>query len=547
MTTVLDSRYRINGLLPTENTVMDNMTQLCNAAGAWLTYDIHDGKWSFVINKEDTTVAFFDDSNIIGAITVSGTGLTDLYNRVRVEFPHRDLRDQIDYVEIEIPAEDRNANEPDNTLEIKYDIINDPVQAELLGFIELKQSRVDKVIRFQTDFSQIGLKAGDIIEVYNTAYGFDNKKFRVVTITEIDTDDGAINLDITALEYDVNVYDESDLYRYERTNSNGIRAIGSIDTPSSPTITAFQANARPHILIEATSPDGTVNEIEYWISKDNSTFTYVGSQKALNGNVYSSGEQVEFDYDQGTSGNIYAKVRAKNATTTSEFSNVANLTYSPVQTTNAVDANTAVNDSGGNNLLTALALTTLLSNLDGLFNANSAIATQSGGLYDTFLNVFQGQTGVDLGTAGGRIMISDSSGVYTATGLAQTGASATSTMYNSPTFVASRSTTYKIDSIFDQDASGAAGGRGTYGGWAENTDIIGVRLELVDVTASTLTVVGASGGAGAQYWTDFAISNTVSLTAGHTYRLVFGYTNYTESNPTATASFTMSWNVYTVS
>lgn len=370
MATILDARYRINGLLATEKTAMANMEQLCNAAGCWLTYDIHDGKWAFVINKAGTSVSSFDDSNIIGAITVSGTGLTDLYNKVKVEFPHRDLRDQTDYVEIEIPGADRNANEPDNTLNIKYDIINDPVQAELLGFIELKQSRVDKVIKFQTDFSKIGLKAGDIIDVTNTIYGFSSKLFRIVSIAEQDTDEGNIVLDITALEYDANVYDESDLYRYERTNSNGIRAIGSIDTPSTPTLTAFAANARPHILLEATSPDGTVNEIEYWISKDNSTFTYVGSTTPKGNATFTSGEQVEFDYDQGTSGNIYARVRAKNSTSSSEFSSTANLVYSPVQTTQAVNTSTEVKDGSGN-ILTALALTTLLSQLDGFFGGNS--------------------------------------------------------------------------------------------------------------------------------------------------------------------------------
>ena len=48
------SRYRINGVIDTAKPVMQNLENIANSAGAWLTYDVTDGKWSVVINKAGT-------------------------------------------------------------------------------------------------------------------------------------------------------------------------------------------------------------------------------------------------------------------------------------------------------------------------------------------------------------------------------------------------------------------------------------------------------------------------------------------------------------
>jgi hypothetical protein len=127
----LADRYQINGLLDTANPVLQNAEAILSAAASWLSYDAHEGQWGVVINKSETSVASFDDSNILGNISLSGTGLSDLYNQVKVAFPHRDLRDSADFISIEIDAGDRNSNEEDNILDITYDIINEPIQALL--------------------------------------------------------------------------------------------------------------------------------------------------------------------------------------------------------------------------------------------------------------------------------------------------------------------------------------------------------------------------------------------------------------------------------
>jgi hypothetical protein len=218
----ISSTFQINGIIDTNQSVYKNIQKLATASGCWFTFDIQTGLWSVIINTTGASVASFTDSNIIGNLNVSGKGIRELYNRVLVEFPHEDILHENDFTEYEIPAGDMFPNEMANTLNFKVDLVSKPEHAQRLALQELKQSRVDKVIQFRTDFSKLGLKAGDIISVTSTMYDFTAKLFRITEITEEDGDDNNIVLGITALEYDATVYDYADVFRETRARANGI-------------------------------------------------------------------------------------------------------------------------------------------------------------------------------------------------------------------------------------------------------------------------------------------------------------------------------------
>lgn len=394
----LDDRYQINGLLDTANPVLENAEAILSAAASWLSYDSHQGKWGVVINKADTSVASFDDSNILGSVSVSGTGIQDLYNSVKVEFPHRDLRDSADFVQILIPIEDRNANEENNILNLTYDIINEPIQAQLLGFIELKQSRVDKIVRFQTDFSYYNLKAGDVITV-SAPIGLSADLFRIISITEQQDDSGALIMDITALEYDSSVYATDDLYRFTRSDADGIITIGSIGVPGTPQATKIEVDARPRVIINTTAPTGVVEGIEYWLSTDFNqaddslrSYTLIATKRPTGGGVYTSGTTVSLDYDQIGAANFYVKTRGFNTTTVGPYSSPSGLVeFAPTQVTDAIGPDTSALDATGN-LLTALAIIDLLKGLDDLY----AGVTGNGSIFEKVFEAFEDVTGIDL-------------------------------------------------------------------------------------------------------------------------------------------------------
>lgn len=219
-----NTKFRINGLVDTSKNVLENLNTIANQSGCFLTWDPNAGKWTVILNDAASSVKSFDNSNIVGEINVSGTGLTELFNKVSVSFPHRDMRDTVDVVDVEIDSADRFTHEIDNTLELSLPQVNDPIQAQFIAGRELKQSRLDLIIEFRANFEANELKAGDIIDVTNAPYDFSGKEFRIIQIDEEDTDDGNIIYSITAQEYDGTIYTESGISYDYRSNFNGIKS-----------------------------------------------------------------------------------------------------------------------------------------------------------------------------------------------------------------------------------------------------------------------------------------------------------------------------------
>jgi len=213
----------INGIVDTGQNVIDNLNQLATAAGCFFTWDLQAGKWTFIQNTTGSSVKSFSDSNIVGSIQVNMRGLSEYYNKCSIEFPHKDIRDAVDTITVSTPSSDLYYNEQTNEMKIQMPLINDPVQAQFLASRELKQSRLEMMIRFSSDFTANGIQAGELIDVTSTMHQFTNKLFRVIEISESDTDEGAILFDIVALEYDADVYSTSGLTRDYRTKLNGIR------------------------------------------------------------------------------------------------------------------------------------------------------------------------------------------------------------------------------------------------------------------------------------------------------------------------------------
>lgn len=224
MPTQIPNFYSINGVIDTSKSVLENMNLIAEASGCWMTYDIHQGKWAVVINNTGSSVASFNTSNILGSVTISSTSLTEVYNSVEMEFPHKDLTDEPDHVVMSIAAGNRYPNEPDNILTLSSQLINNQAQAQSIAARQLKQNRIDKVVTFQTDYSYIGLKAGELISITLDIYSWNSKLFRITSISEEDADDGNILVSITALEYDASVYSTSGLVITPRSRQNGITA-----------------------------------------------------------------------------------------------------------------------------------------------------------------------------------------------------------------------------------------------------------------------------------------------------------------------------------
>jgi hypothetical protein len=229
-----NKRYQINGMLSTFDTVSTNIDKICQSSATFFTFDVKNGQFKAIPNRaistaEKANCLVYNDDNIVSKIDISSTELYALYNGVEVEFADQNRKDQLNTVLVSTPAGDRNANEPDNILKYKLDMINDNIRAERLANIDLNQSRVATVIQFEADYSGIQTDVGDVIKLTNNLYGWTDKLFRVMRVTENSDDSGMITAQISAMEY-------SDDYYGNPVNLRETPDIGFIDLPRIPII-----------------------------------------------------------------------------------------------------------------------------------------------------------------------------------------------------------------------------------------------------------------------------------------------------------------------
>lgn len=220
------NRWSIDGMFGTYGNVKDTIDTMCQACSTFFTYNPKQGKFSVVPNRAATTSektnAFqFSDDNIVGAITISSPELYSTINEVEAEFPLVAKKDQTDVVFISTSASDRNPNEPDNKLSTRYPVVNDFPRVHNLANIDLRQSRVSTVVEFDADYSAIQVDTGDVVKLTSSMYGYTDKLFRVMRVTEKESESGMLSVNIVGLEYADSVYDHSNVTSGSAVNLSG--------------------------------------------------------------------------------------------------------------------------------------------------------------------------------------------------------------------------------------------------------------------------------------------------------------------------------------
>lgn len=247
-------RYRINGVLNSGETVLNNVDKILMASDSWMAYQAVSGKWSIIINKAESTSYAFDDDNIVGDIRVSATDITSSINQIEAKFPFKGNRDQPDYVNIKTPTGLLYPNEPINKYSISFDLVNDSVQTHYLANRILEQAREDLIVSFNTTFYGIQVDAGNVISVTNSDYGWNNKLFRVMKVNEVALADGNLGARLELNEYNAQVYDDQNITQFAAVPNSGLPSPGYFSPLSAPTVTGYPAVAVPHFDVQVYIP-----------------------------------------------------------------------------------------------------------------------------------------------------------------------------------------------------------------------------------------------------------------------------------------------------
>ena len=205
------NRWQIDGMLSTYVPVKNNINELVKSCSSYFAYNPKQGKFMVVPNREATTAEknaayLFNDDNITSSIDITSTELFSLYNSIDAEYPAVNKKDQTQTVIISTPSADRNNNEPDNPLSTRFSIVNDKSRVYNLADIDLRQSRESLVLSFTADYSAIVNDVGDIVKVTSAIYGFTNKLFRIMRVTEVETADAMLGAKVQMIEYADSIY-----------------------------------------------------------------------------------------------------------------------------------------------------------------------------------------------------------------------------------------------------------------------------------------------------------------------------------------------------
>ena len=251
-------RYQIDGALSTFTTAKNNIDKICLSGGGFFTYNGKTGKFDVVANRaatvaEQANAFVLTDDNIVSSITITSTELFSLYNEIEVEYPSVNRKDQTDVYFANVDVSLLNPNEPTNTLSYRLDMCNDRARVSNLANIDLNQNRLNKIVECTTDFTGMQMDVGDVVKLTSDLYGFNEKLFRVMRLTEIEDQEGMITVKTILLEYDDDVYgdlitaedlpqDGPGISNWWVLNSNASINLGNITVVNDPTA----ANANIH-------------------------------------------------------------------------------------------------------------------------------------------------------------------------------------------------------------------------------------------------------------------------------------------------------------
>jgi hypothetical protein len=320
-------RYRINGIVDTGQSCLNNINAMMVACDSWNQYNAALGQWSVVINKAETTSLAFNDDNIIGEIRVSAFDITSSVNQIEAEFPSKQNRDQSDFVYYETPAILLYPNEPVNKQSIQLSMVNDSVQAQYLASRILEQAREDLIVTISTAYTGIQVDAGDVISITNSSYGWTAKLFRVMKVSEVSLPDGNLGATFELNEYNAQVYDDRDITKYIPAPNTDLPDPSFFGTLPAPTISSSYPyaavpsfNVQPYI-----GTAGFVTYAEVWysaFSNPTSSQIYLGGTTSVpsNGVPYSVGQALPTVELQIPAGNWYLFSRLVNPAAVSQYS-----------------------------------------------------------------------------------------------------------------------------------------------------------------------------------------------------------------------------------
>jgi hypothetical protein len=265
-------RFVFNGSLDTNLKIMQNIQNMADCCDCLVKYNEITGKWGVIVQTPTYTVAMdINNSNMIGAITVSPIDLNNSFNIIEVKFPDGSAKDSFNSASFDLATINPSllfANEPVNKQSVNLYLTNNSVTAQYLANRMLEAAREDLQIQVDINYIGLELEAGDIVTVTNANYGWSAKLFRISKVIEKFTDDAKVFATLYLMEYNPAVYDDANVTQFTPSPNTGIGTPTAFGTVPAPVIVnPYPSITNPAFSVRVTtSSAGITQYAEVWYS-----------------------------------------------------------------------------------------------------------------------------------------------------------------------------------------------------------------------------------------------------------------------------------------
>lgn len=194
-------RYSCDGVALTDNTSMQILNEMLTSCKGFLVFS--GGKYKLILDKPEAPTFAFSEEHIIGNWDIVLGNKSTMFNRIRANFSNKNKGYQPDIAIVDSP--ELRLQDEGILLEKTIDLLftSDVARAKMIATINLNESRQAITCEFTSTIEGMLAEVGDVVYINHDTPAWVNKKFRIMKIVLINTDE----VRIQAVEYSDNVYD----------------------------------------------------------------------------------------------------------------------------------------------------------------------------------------------------------------------------------------------------------------------------------------------------------------------------------------------------
>lgn len=302
--------FECNAVIDTGKSVLSNARNLLSGMRGLMPF--REGKYSLIIEDQGSSVFDFDESHIIGGLSIQSESKKTKFNRVIATFPNPNANWQMDQIEYPVAgsAEEQGYLTEDGGVELHMNLdlpsTTNIYTAQDIAKMALLRSRNGLILSFTSTSEALNVSVGDIISVTHSTPVWDKKPFRVLKLSL--NSDGTVGLSL--VEHQDSIYPWSSKTQADDIPDTNLPDPFSVIAPGIPSVNEEIYVTKSGAGVKAKAVLGWVASTDAFVNKYEIQHKLSGSSKYIH-----SGESTDTDFEvlDIAPGSYYFRVRSLNA------------------------------------------------------------------------------------------------------------------------------------------------------------------------------------------------------------------------------------------